>query len=186
MVSTQNQMNPVHTFPSYFFNIQSNVIFPTTSRVSKWPQNASSCSLLHLRPAHNIWAELENKNIYMKYKSQVSSLRNVLHSHLVHPLAELGNEMFTIDSKYASLRSRTRSLWSRFNTEITKWYASEILRAGIGYGPDDRSSIPTMVWNFFLFATESGQALGPTQPPNQWVPGRLSAGGARSWPLSSI
>jgi hypothetical protein len=39
----------------------------------------------------------------------------------------------------------------------------------------DRSSSPGRVKNF-LFSTSSRPALGPTQPPNQWVPGVLSPG----------
>jgi len=42
----------------------------------------------------------------------------------------------------------------------------------------------------FLFATVSRTALGPIQPPIQWVPGGLSLGskaaGAWSWPLTPI
>jgi hypothetical protein len=47
-----------------------------------------------------------------------------------------------------------------------------------GYGLDDarsRSSSPDRVKNF-LFAMSSRPALGPTQPPIQWVPGDLSTG----------
>jgi hypothetical protein len=29
---------------------------------------------------------------------------------------------------------------------------------------------------YFLFATESRSALGPTQPPTQWVPGTVIPG----------
>jgi hypothetical protein len=38
----------------------------------------------------------------------------------------------------------------------------------MGYGLNGRSSI--------LYSTESRPALGPTQPPNQWVPAPLSPG----------
>jgi hypothetical protein len=47
-----------------------------------------------------------------------------------------------------------------------------------GYGLEDgggRSSSPGMFKNF-LFSTSSRPALGPTQPPIQWVMGALSPG----------
>jgi hypothetical protein len=46
----------------------------------------------------------------------------------------------------------------------------------LGYGLDDRDSrvrFPAGV-GIFLFTTASRTALGPTQPPIQWVPGALS------------
>jgi hypothetical protein len=47
----------------------------------------------------------------------------------------------------------------------------------LGYGLDDRSSrvrFPAGAGNFLI--TASRTALGPTQPPIQWVPGALSLG----------
>jgi hypothetical protein len=52
----------------------------------------------------------------------------------------------------------------------------------LGYGLDDRGSrvrFPAGDGNF-LFTTAFGMALGPTQPPIQWVPGALSLG--VKWP----
>jgi hypothetical protein len=45
----------------------------------------------------------------------------------------------------------------------------------LGYGLDDRGSIPGGGWEF-LFTAASRTALGLTQPPIQWVPGALSLG----------
>jgi hypothetical protein len=36
--------------------------------------------------------------------------------------------------------------------------------------------VPGGGWEFFLFTTTSGAALGPAQPPVRWVPGALSLG----------
>jgi hypothetical protein len=44
------------------------------------------------------------------------------------------------------------------------------------YGLDDRGSIPWQGQRIFLLASASRPALGPTQPPIQWVPGVLSPG----------
>jgi hypothetical protein len=52
------------------------------------------------------------------------------------------------------------------------------LRAG---RPGDRGSIPGRGKRFFLLSSVSGPALGPTQPPVQWVPGVLSPGVKRGW-----
>jgi hypothetical protein len=46
----------------------------------------------------------------------------------------------------------------------------------VGYGLDDQGSIPGRSEDFFLFTAVSRQALGPTQPPINWVPGALSSG----------
>jgi hypothetical protein len=37
-------------------------------------------------------------------------------------------------------------------------------------------SRPDTGWHFLLYTTASKPALGPTQPPIQWVPGALSLG----------
>jgi hypothetical protein len=60
---------------------------------------------------------------------------------------------------------------SMSTTTQSTWY-SDWLRAG---RPSGRSSSPGRVKNF-LFSTSSRRALGPTQPPIQWVPGILSSG----------
>jgi hypothetical protein len=48
------------------------------------------------------------------------------------------------------------------------------------YGLDDRGSIPDRGQGIFLLAPASRLALGPTQPPIQWVLGVLSPGVKRS------
>jgi hypothetical protein len=49
----------------------------------------------------------------------------------------------------------------------------------LGYGLDDRGSRVRFPAGLviFLFTTASRTALGPTQPPIQWVSGALSPGG---------
>jgi hypothetical protein len=43
-----------------------------------------------------------------------------------------------------------------------------------GYGLDERGAIPGRGERIFLLASVSRPALGPIQPPVQWVPGVLS------------
>jgi hypothetical protein len=46
----------------------------------------------------------------------------------------------------------------------------------LSYGLDDRGFESRQGLGIFLFTTASRPALGPTQPPIQWVPGALSLG----------
>jgi hypothetical protein len=50
----------------------------------------------------------------------------------------------------------------------------------LGYGLDDRGFESRQGMGIFLFTTASRLALGPTQPPIQWVSGALSPGVKRS------
>jgi hypothetical protein len=51
----------------------------------------------------------------------------------------------------------------------------------LGQGPDDRGFDSRQELRIFLYATASRPALGPTQPPIQWVPETLSLGVKRPW-----
>jgi hypothetical protein len=78
-----------------------------------------------------------------------------------------------------------------FEKKKTIWIRRRESSVGIaiGYGLDDRGSIPGK-GRIFLFATTSRPPLGSTQHPTKWVTGVPSSGikqlGEWSWPLTSI
>jgi hypothetical protein len=68
----------------------------------------------------------------------------------------------------------------RKEAEGSRWliYDMEIklrnVREALGYGLDERGFDSRWGLGVFLFTTASRTALGPAQPPIQWIPGGLS------------
>jgi hypothetical protein len=62
---------------------------------------------------------------------------------------------------------------STARVNIVLWSRDGSVSIVSGYGLDDRSSIPGRQ-EIFPLTSVSRPALGPTQPPAQWVPGVLS------------
>jgi hypothetical protein len=63
-----------------------------------------------------------------------------------------------------------------FGRYFFKWSRGSSVSVVSDYGLDDRGSIPDRGRGFFSLAFASRPALGPTQPPVQWVPRVLSPG----------
>jgi hypothetical protein len=71
--------------------------------------------------------------------------------------------------------------WKKINSLLSFKSRDNSVGIVLGYGLDDRGSrvrFPAGTGNF-LFTIASRTALGPTQPPIQWVPGALSVGAKR-------
>jgi hypothetical protein len=72
-------------------------------------------------------------------------------------------------------------LYCTQNSVYDKLYkARSAVRVAMGYGLDGKGSIPDE-GKIFPFSTASTPALGPTQPPTQWVTGTLSPALRRLW-----
>jgi hypothetical protein len=97
LVPILSQMNPVHTFSSYFSNIHSYIIFPSIPRSSEWSltpsvfqtktlhisQLSRACYMLH--PSHPLWFDHFNDILWsihvMKLLIMQSSPASRLFSH---------------------------------------------------------------------------------------------------------
>jgi hypothetical protein len=80
--------------------------------------------------------------------------------------------------------------WVQRYTLLNPLTEARITFLVLGYGLDDWGFKSCQRLGIFLFTTTSRLALGPTQPPIQWVLGALSLGckvaAAWIWPLTSI
>jgi hypothetical protein len=105
------------------------------------------------------------KEDYSHFYTEPSVLNSLLNIHRTRLM------LFTL-IKY-NLNCRASFLTTRKNNVINiilAHYSS--VDIATGYGLDGRGWIPRRCQIFLLF-TPSGQALGPTQPPIQWVPRTL-------------
>jgi hypothetical protein len=63
---------------------------------------------------------------------------------------------------------------------LSRNYILKLRTTALGYGLDDQGFESQHEVEIYLFTTETGPNLQPTQPPIQWVPGTLSLG--IKWP----
>jgi len=94
-----------------------------------------------------------------------------------------GNTVSTSTGPFLKPVTKTNHKQLESSTDSTRMYLLILLNyrsqdrsvnTALGYGLDDRGSIPGRGWDFFLFAAASRPVLGLTQPPNKCIPVALS------------
>jgi hypothetical protein len=78
-----------------------------------------------------------------------------------------------LDLRYHAIKKRVFILLILIWSNLKPGY---LIGIALGYGPDDPGFESRQGLGIFLFTIASKPALGPTQPPIQWVPGDLSQG----------
>jgi hypothetical protein len=92
----------------------------------------------------------------------------------------LGSFVWEAVKKWVSCKSAQLKvqLWREdFMCDIwSMWSRDSVVGVATGYGLDDRGVGVWVPVGSTIFSTSSRLALGPTQPPLQWVPGAFSPG----------
>jgi hypothetical protein len=180
----------------FFLWFRFNFILPSTYG---FPQVVSSIQVFQLKfrvhlpirntcPAHLILLEFITQGLYDREYKLSSLLCSCLRTPVTSRRLDSNDLLSTLSTVILS-GDRTTAMYDTGGVQITYFnleapsvfflaFRDSSFGTATGYRVDNRmiGFDSRQDLGIFLFDTVSGPALGPTQPPIQWVPGALSLG----------